>query len=75
MTIIPGVGSVGTNGNVVVTRLPPTNYTITAANTVGTTTCSVSVQVTPGAAPKYRPVLGKSAEHHCGCNIDIGCGR
>jgi len=52
VTITPGVGSVGTNGNVVVTPSTTTNYTITATNTVGTATCSVSVQVTAGTAPK-----------------------
>lgn len=52
VTITPGVGSVGLNGNVLVTPSVTTNYTITAANNVGSTTCSVSVQVTPGTAPK-----------------------
>ena len=52
VTITPGVGSVGTNGNVVVTPSVTTNYTITATNTVGTATCAVAVQVTPGAAPR-----------------------
>jgi len=52
VTITPNVGSVGTNGNVEVTPAATTNYTITAANTAGTATCSVSVQVTPGGAPR-----------------------
>jgi hypothetical protein len=52
VTITPGVGAVGTNGNVVVTPTVTTNYTITATNTNGSATCSVSVQVTPGTAPR-----------------------
>ncbi len=52
VTITPGVGSVGTSGNVVVTPSATTNYTITATNTFGSATCSVSVQVTPGSAPR-----------------------
>ncbi len=52
VTITPGVGSVGANGNVVVTPAATTNYTITATNTFGSATCSVSVQVTAGAAPR-----------------------
>jgi hypothetical protein len=52
VTITPNVGSVGTNGNVEVTPATTTNYTITAANTAGTATCNVSVQVTPGGAPR-----------------------
>jgi hypothetical protein len=52
VTITPGVGSVGTSGNVAVTPNATTNYTITATNPNGSTTCSVSVQVTPGASPR-----------------------
>lgn len=52
VTITPGVGAVGLNGNVAVTPTTTTNYTITAANTFGSTTCNVSVQVTPGTAPR-----------------------
>ncbi len=52
VTITPGVGTVGNNGNVVVTPTGNTTYTITANNTFGTTTCSVSVQVTPGTGPR-----------------------
>lgn len=52
VNITPNVGSVGVNGNVAVTPTATTNYTITATNTAGTATCNVSVQVTPGAAPR-----------------------
>ena len=52
VTITPNVGSVGMSGNVEVTPTATTNYTITATNPAGTATCSVSVQVTPGNAPR-----------------------
>jgi hypothetical protein len=52
VTITPNVGTVGTSGNVTVTPTATTNYTITANNTFGSATCSVSVQVTAGTAPR-----------------------
>ena len=52
VTITPTVGAVGVNGNVVVTPSTSTNYLITATNTFGQDTCNVSVQVTPGSAPR-----------------------
>lgn len=52
VTITPGVGAVGLNGDVSVTPSTTTNYTITANNANGSATCSVSVQVTPGTAPR-----------------------
>lgn len=52
VNISPGVGAVGKNGNVVVTPAASTNFTITATNAFGQDTCSVSVQVTPGTAPR-----------------------
>jgi len=52
VSITPGFPSVGQNGNVVVTPSASTNYIITATNTAGQDTCSVSVQVTPGTAPR-----------------------
>ena len=54
VTIAPGVGSVGMSGSVVVSPTATTTYTITAAGAAGTTnaTCSVTVQVTPGTAPR-----------------------
>jgi OmpA family/K319L-like, PKD domain len=52
VSISPGVGSVGVNGNVVVSPTTNTTYTIMATNTVGSDTCSVGVQVTAGTAPR-----------------------
>ena len=54
VTIAPGVGSVGMSGSVVVSPMMSTTYTITAAGAIGTSTatCSVTVQVTPGTAPR-----------------------
>lgn len=52
VTVSPSVGSVPPNGSFVVSPTSTTSYTITATNAGGSTTCSVSVQVTPGTAPR-----------------------
>lgn len=54
VSISPGIGSVGMSGSVVVSPTTTTIYTITATGAAGTTnaTCTVSVQVTPGTAPR-----------------------
>lgn len=52
VTVNNGVGSVSPNGSFVVSPTATTTYTITASNTGGTTSCNVSVQVTPGTAPR-----------------------
>jgi hypothetical protein len=52
VSINNGVGNVGMSGNVVVTPNSNTNYIITATNQFGSATCSVAVQVTPGASPR-----------------------
>ncbi|MBV8819867.1 MAG: hypothetical protein JO022_16005 [Acidobacteriaceae bacterium] len=52
VSISPTVGSVSPNGSTVVTPSSNTTYTITANNSLGTATCTVSVQVTPGTAPR-----------------------
>jgi hypothetical protein len=52
VTITPGLGSVSPNGQVTVSPTSNTTYTITATNAFGSDTCSVSVQVTPGSAPR-----------------------
>ncbi len=49
---ISGVGSVQPNGSVQVTPTATTTYTVNASNTGGSTTCNVTVQVTPGTAPQ-----------------------
>jgi hypothetical protein len=51
VTITPGIGGVAKNGSVVVSPSTTTTFTITAANAFGSTSCTVTVQVTPGAAP------------------------
>jgi hypothetical protein len=52
VTITPGIGAVGTSGQIVVTPAATTNYVITANNTFGSATCSVAVQVVPGTGPR-----------------------
>jgi hypothetical protein len=52
VTITPGVGSVPPNGQVSVSPMSSTTYTITASNAFGQDTCNVAVQVTPGTAPR-----------------------
>lgn len=52
VTITPGVGNVGKSGNIVVSPTVNTNYTITATNAFGSTTCSVAIQVGTGPAPR-----------------------
>jgi hypothetical protein len=47
-----GVGNVPPSGSFVVSPTTNTTYTITATNTGGSTTCNVTVQVTPGTAPR-----------------------
>src|SRR5579884_50223 len=50
---ISGLGSEPPNGPVVVTPTATTTYTITATNQAGSSTsCTVTVQVTPGTAPR-----------------------
>jgi hypothetical protein len=51
VTISPG-GSVGLSGTQVVTPTQTTTYTLTATNARGPVTCTVTVQVTQGAAPR-----------------------
>ena len=50
--IAPGVGTVAPNGQVTVSPMSSTTYTITATNAFGSDTCSVAIQVTPGSAPR-----------------------
>ena len=50
--ISPGVGTVSPSGQTVVTPSSTTTYTITANNAFGSDTCTVTVQVTPGTAPR-----------------------
>ena len=52
VTITPDVGPVGKSGSVVVTPQQTTKYTITATNVAGSDSCTVSVQVVPGQAPR-----------------------
>ena len=52
VSINNGVGNVGMTGNVVVTPTTSTNYIVTATNQFGTATCSVGIQVAPGASPR-----------------------
>jgi len=54
VNISPGVGAVASSGSVVVSPTANTTYTITAANTSGSTTdtCNVNVSVVPGTAPR-----------------------
>ncbi|MGI8741407.1 MAG: PKD domain-containing protein [Bryobacteraceae bacterium] len=52
VSISNGIGNVGMSGSVVVSPTTNTNYIVTATNQFGSATCSVSVQVTPGAAPR-----------------------
>ncbi len=52
VSISPNVGSVGTNGSVVVSPTTDTNYTLTANGQFGSGTCSVAVHVTAGAVPR-----------------------
>ena len=52
VTITPTVGSVGMNGNTVVSPTTTTTYTIMATNSVGSASCSVAVQVTAGTVPR-----------------------
>lgn len=49
---ISGIGTVPASGSQVVTPAQTTTYTITAGNDVGNTSCTVTVQVTPGQAPR-----------------------
>lgn len=49
---ISGIGNVATSGSQVVTPTQTTSYTLTARNATGSTTCSVTVQVTTGTAPR-----------------------
>lgn len=52
VSVSNGVGNVPPNGSFVVTPTATTTYTITASNTGGSTSCNVTVQVTPGTAPR-----------------------
>jgi hypothetical protein len=52
VTITPGFSSVPPNGQVTVSPTTSTTYMITATNAFGSDTCNVSVQVTPGSAPR-----------------------
>lgn len=52
VSVSNGVGNVSPTGSFVVTPTTTTTYQITAANTGGSTSCSVTVQVTPGQAPR-----------------------
>jgi hypothetical protein len=54
VSIAPGIGNVGMSGSVVVSPTTTTTYTITANGAAGTqaATCTVSVQVTAGTAPR-----------------------
>jgi len=52
VSISGGIGNVGTSGTQVVSPTATTTYTLTATNPRGPTTCSVTVQVTQGAAPR-----------------------
>jgi len=49
---ISGIGSVALSGSVTVTPAATTTYLITATNRFATSTCNVTVQVTPGTAPR-----------------------
>ena len=49
---ITGLGNVAPSGSVVVTPSSTTSYTINASNQFAATSCSVTVQVTPGAVPR-----------------------
>lgn len=52
VSISGGVGTVANSGSVVVNPTQTTTYVVTAGNRFGSTTCSVTVQVTPGTAPR-----------------------
>jgi hypothetical protein len=52
VTITPGIGSVPLNGQVTVSPMSSTTYTVTATNSFGSDVCSVNIQVTPGSAPR-----------------------
>ena len=52
VTISGGIGAVGSSGTRVVTPTESTTYTLTANNARGPVTCTVSVQVTQGTAPR-----------------------
>jgi len=52
VSISGGIGNVGTSGTQVVTPTENTTYTLTATNARGPVTCTVSVQVTQGSAPR-----------------------
>jgi len=52
VSISGGVGNVGNAGTQVVTPTENTTYTLTANNQRGPVTCTVSVQVTQGTAPR-----------------------
>jgi len=49
---ISGIGNVATSGTQVVSPTQTTNYTVTANNARGPVTCSLTVQVTQGTAPR-----------------------
>jgi hypothetical protein len=49
---LSGVGPVATSGSRVVSPAETTNYTLTARNARGPVTCSLTVQVTTGTAPR-----------------------
>ena len=52
VSISPGVGNVAASGSIVVTPVTTTTYVITASNATSSTTCNVTVAVTPGTAPR-----------------------
>jgi len=53
VSVTPGIGNVGLNGNVAVTPTSTTNYTITASGANGiTNSCNAAVTVTTGQAPR-----------------------
>ena len=52
VNITPGIGAVGNKGSITVTPAATTNYTVTASNSFGSASCSVTISVTPGTAPR-----------------------
>jgi FtsZ-binding cell division protein ZapB len=52
VTITPGVGTVSPSGQIAVSPASTTTYTLTATNPYGSNSCTVSIQVTPGTAPR-----------------------
>lgn len=59
--VTPGVGPVARSGSFTVSPAETTTYTVTATNPAGQVSCQITVQVTPGTAPRIVTFAGNPA--------------